>query len=79
MNNQTEQLHKLKYPGAIDADGHFIEYAKLWENYSEAKYKAARCVSNGLATACNISKSTAALLRCRAARPSVEPSTAVSE
>jgi uncharacterized protein len=40
MNCQEEQFHKLKYPGAIDADGHFIEYAKLWESYSEAKYKS---------------------------------------
>ena len=25
MNYQKETFHKLSYPGAIDADGHFIE------------------------------------------------------
>jgi uncharacterized protein len=37
---QEETFHKLKYPGAIDADGHFIESANLWLDYSEAKYKS---------------------------------------
>jgi hypothetical protein len=36
---QEEKFHKLKYPGAIDADGHFVEGPKLWLNYSEAKYQ----------------------------------------
>src|SRR5690348_10859150 len=39
MEHQEENFHKLKYPGAIDADGHFIEGAKLWLDHSEAKYK----------------------------------------
>ncbi|HEV3110672.1 MAG TPA: amidohydrolase family protein [Candidatus Binataceae bacterium] len=39
MAYQEEKFHKLKYPGAIDADGHFVEGAKLWLQYSEAKYK----------------------------------------
>ncbi len=39
MQYQEEQFHKLKYPGAIDADGHFIEGPRLWLEYSEAKYK----------------------------------------
>ena len=39
MNYQKETFHKLSYPGAIDADGHFIEGPKLWLEYSEAKYK----------------------------------------
>jgi predicted TIM-barrel fold metal-dependent hydrolase len=34
-----EQIQRLKYPGAVDADGHILEDAKLWENYCEAKYK----------------------------------------
>jgi uncharacterized protein len=34
-----EQIHKFKYPGAVDADGHILEDATLWENYCEAKYK----------------------------------------
>lgn len=38
---QTEQeIHKLKYPGAIDADGHILESAKCWELYCEEKYRA---------------------------------------
>jgi hypothetical protein len=39
MKYQEETFHKLSYPGAIDADGHFIEGPKLWLEYSEAKYK----------------------------------------
>ena len=39
MAYQEEKFHKLKYPGAIDADGHFVESPKLWLQYSEAKYK----------------------------------------
>ncbi|HZT36694.1 MAG TPA: amidohydrolase family protein [Bryobacteraceae bacterium] len=34
-----EQIHKFKYPGAVDADGHILEDAKLWETYCEAKYR----------------------------------------
>src|SRR5260370_10154934 len=39
MEYQKETFHKLKYPGAIDADGNSVDSAKLWLNYSEAKYK----------------------------------------
>jgi predicted TIM-barrel fold metal-dependent hydrolase len=39
MARIEEKIHKFKYPGAVDADGHILEDAKLWENYSEAKYK----------------------------------------
>ena len=39
MAYQEEKFHKLKYPGAIDADGHFVESPKLWLQYSEDKYK----------------------------------------
>jgi hypothetical protein len=35
-----ENIRKLKYPGAIDADGHILESAKCWEQYCEAKYRA---------------------------------------
>ena len=34
-----EQIQKFKYAGAVDADGHILEDATLWENYCEAKYK----------------------------------------
>src|SRR5712664_3795506 len=35
-----EKFHKFKYAGAVDADGHILEPADLWENYLEEKYKA---------------------------------------
>jgi predicted TIM-barrel fold metal-dependent hydrolase len=34
-----EKFHKFKYAGAVDADGHILEPADLWENYLEEKYK----------------------------------------
>jgi predicted TIM-barrel fold metal-dependent hydrolase len=34
-----EQLRKIKLPGAVDADGHILEDAGLWERYLEEKYK----------------------------------------
>ena len=34
-----EQIRRFKYPGAVDADGHILEDATLWENYCEAKYR----------------------------------------
>jgi len=40
MARIEEQFHKLKYRGAVDADGHILEAADCWENYCEAKYKA---------------------------------------
>src|SRR5262245_58063749 len=30
---QTHELHRLKFPGAVDADGHILEPADLWERY----------------------------------------------
>ena len=35
-----EKIRKLKYTGAVDADGHILESAKCWEQYCEAKYLA---------------------------------------
>ena len=40
MARIEENIHKLKYPGAVDADGHILESAKCWEEYCEAKYRA---------------------------------------
>ena len=40
MALKEEQIHKLKYAGAVDADGHILESAKCWEHYCEAKYRA---------------------------------------
>ena len=40
MALREEQIHKLKYAGAVDADGHILESAKCWEHYCEAKYRA---------------------------------------
>lgn len=39
MRETNERIHKLKYPGAVDADGHILEDKRLWEQYSEARYK----------------------------------------
>ena len=40
MERPIEQIHKLKYAGAVDADGHILESAKCWEEYCEPKYRA---------------------------------------
>ncbi len=40
MARVEEQIHKLKYPGAVDADGHILESAKCFEEYCEAKYRS---------------------------------------
>jgi uncharacterized protein len=40
MARVEEKIHKLKYSGAIDADGHILESATCWEEYCEAKYRA---------------------------------------
>ena len=39
MARNEETFHKLKYSGAIDADGHLVEDPTLWDRYLEAKYK----------------------------------------
>jgi predicted TIM-barrel fold metal-dependent hydrolase len=39
MARMEEKFHKLKYPGAVDADGHIMEATDLWDKYAEAKYK----------------------------------------
>jgi len=39
MARVEEHIHKLKYPGAVDADGHILESAKCWEEYCEPKYR----------------------------------------
>ena len=39
MAHTEEKIHKLKYPGAVDADGHILESAKCWEQYCDAKYR----------------------------------------
>ena len=36
-------VHRLKHRGAVDADGHVLEDAGLWDHYIEAKYPTARC------------------------------------
>jgi predicted TIM-barrel fold metal-dependent hydrolase len=33
------EVYRIRYPGAVDADGHILEPADLWENYIEAKYR----------------------------------------
>jgi predicted TIM-barrel fold metal-dependent hydrolase len=39
MSTNQEQIQKLKFSGAVDADGHILEDAGLWDRYIEAKYK----------------------------------------
>jgi uncharacterized protein len=39
MAAKYDQIRKLRYEGAVDADGHILEAADLWERYLEAKYK----------------------------------------
>ncbi len=39
MSLADENLRKLKFNGAVDADGHILEDAALWDRYIEAKYK----------------------------------------
>jgi uncharacterized protein len=34
-----EEIQKIKFAGAVDADGHILEDAGLWERYLEAKYQ----------------------------------------
>src|ERR1700686_5325975 len=39
MSSGLEDIQKLKYTGAVDADGHILEDAGLWDRYIEPKYK----------------------------------------
>ena len=39
MARPHEKFHRIKFDGAVDADGHILEDKNLWENYLEAKYK----------------------------------------
>lgn len=34
-----KDVHRIRYPGAVDADGHILEPAGLWEAYIEARYR----------------------------------------
>lgn len=35
-----EQIHTLNFRGAVDADGHILEAADLWETYCDPKYRS---------------------------------------
>ena len=39
MSNAVDEIQKLMFTGAVDADGHILEDAGLWDRYIEAKYK----------------------------------------
>jgi uncharacterized protein len=39
MARIQENIHKIKYPDAVDADGHILESKTCWEDYCEPKYK----------------------------------------
>ena len=47
MAENGEKLYKTKYQGVIDADGHVLEAADLWEKNCEEKYRS-RAVRLGL-------------------------------
>ena len=32
-------VHRLQYRGGVDADGHVLEAADLWDDYIEARYR----------------------------------------
>ncbi len=34
-----EGVYAIRYPGAVDADGHVLEPANVWEDYIEARYR----------------------------------------
>src|SRR5215475_11677278 len=40
MTSGHAEIQKLTFPGAVDADGHILEVATLWQRYMEEKYKA---------------------------------------
>ena len=45
-------VHRLKFPNAIDADGHVLEAPDLWESYIEARYRdRAEAILRGFARA----------------------------
>src|SRR6202161_3489716 len=39
MSNRLDEIQKLTFTGAVDADGHILEDAGLWDRYIEAKFK----------------------------------------
>jgi predicted TIM-barrel fold metal-dependent hydrolase len=39
MQRIQETIHKLKYPGAVDADGHILEAGDCWAKYCDPKYR----------------------------------------
>ncbi len=40
MTTASEPIRRLKFDGAVDADGHILEPGDLWDQYIESKYKA---------------------------------------
>ncbi|MDB5108545.1 MAG: hypothetical protein JWM69_1486 [Candidatus Binatus sp.] len=40
MASELDRIQKLKFTGAVDADGHILEDGGLWDRYLEAKYKS---------------------------------------
>src|SRR5258707_5744025 len=39
MSLTDENIQKLKFTGAVDADGHILEDGGLWDRHIEEKYK----------------------------------------
>jgi predicted TIM-barrel fold metal-dependent hydrolase len=40
MTTASEPIRRLKFDGAVDADGHILEPGNLWDQYIESRYKA---------------------------------------
>jgi uncharacterized protein len=40
MASTHDEIQKLTFTGAVDADGHILEDPNLWDRYLEAKYKS---------------------------------------
>jgi hypothetical protein len=39
MAKPMHETARLSFPGAVDADGHILEPADLWETYLEPRYR----------------------------------------
>src|SRR5215212_1381295 len=39
MSKDMHETERLSYEGAVDADGHILEPADLWERYIDPKYR----------------------------------------
>ncbi len=59
------EIIRFPYDGTIDADGHVLEPAWLWEEYLEERFARAPCASASTSAGSSTSSSTAALPSAR--------------